>query len=63
MPLIQIIVILAVVGLLLWGIGQFPIDPTIGKLIRVVVIVAACLWLLDLVFGFSFGSVYVGRRR
>lgn len=63
MPLIHVVVILAIVGLLLWGLGQFPIDATIAKIIRVVVIVAVCLWLLDLVFGLGLGSITIGHRR
>ena len=61
MPLLQIIVILAVVGLLLWGVGQFPIDPTIAKLIRVVTIVVVCLWLIDAIFGLGLAGIRVGR--
>lgn len=47
MSLITLVVTLAVVGLLLWAIGQIPMDATIAKIIRVVVIVVACLWLLQ----------------
>ena len=63
MSLISLVVTLAVVGLLLWGIGQFPIDATIMKIIRVVVIVAVCLWLLDMIFGFGLGSITIGHHR
>lgn len=44
--LIQIIVALAIVGLILWVIEQIPMDAAIVKIIRVVVIVVTCLWLL-----------------
>lgn len=44
--LIHIIIVLAIVGLVLWGIAQFPLDATIVKLIRVVVIFFVCIWLL-----------------
>ena len=47
MSLISILVAIAVVGLILWAISQFPLDPTIAKILRVVVIVALCLWLLS----------------
>jgi len=63
MPIIEVIVILAVVGVLLWGVGQLPLDATIMKLIRVVVIVAVVLWLLDLFFGFGFSTLTIGRHR
>ena len=63
MPIIEVIVILAVVGVLLWGVGQLPLDATIMKLIRVVVIVAVVLWLLDLFFGLGFSTLTIGRHR
>ena len=46
--LIQVVVALAVVGLVLWVISQIPMDATIARIIRVVVIVFVCLWLLQL---------------
>ncbi len=50
MSIIQLIVVLALVGLALWAVGQFPMDATIMKIIRVVVIVIVVLWVLE-VFG------------
>mgnify|MGYP001614253980 CR=1 FL=1 len=50
-PLIPAIVTLVVAGLILWAVTQFPLDATIVKLIRVVVIVVAVLYLLNLLFG------------
>lgn len=47
--LIQIVVALAIVGLSLWVVQQVPMDPAIAKIIRVVVIVITCLWLLSYV--------------
>jgi hypothetical protein len=44
--LITLIVALIVAGLLLWAITQLPIDPQITKIIRVVIIVAAVLYVL-----------------
>jgi hypothetical protein len=52
--LIEVVVALAIVGLILWVIQQIPMDPTIARIIRVVVIVAVCIWLLTVlvtVFG------------
>ena len=47
MPLlIQIVITLAIVGLVLWVLQQIPIDATIARIIRVVVIVAVCIYLL-----------------
>jgi len=50
MTIIQLIVLLILIGLALWAAGQMPIDATILKIIRVVVIVVVILWLLE-VFG------------
>jgi hypothetical protein len=46
MPILSIIFVLVVAGLLLWALTQFPLDPTIARIIRVVVIVAAVLYSL-----------------
>ncbi len=55
--LLQIIVALVIVGLVLWVIDQIPMDATIAKVIRIIVIVAVALWLLQLVVGlFSAGG-------
>lgn len=55
--LVQVLVVLVVVGLFIWAIGQFPIDPTIARIIRVVAIVAVSLYLLSLFVPiFSAGS-------
>ncbi len=64
--LIQIIVALAIVGLLLWVIQQIPMDATIAKIIRVVVVVFVSLWLLSLVasgFGGSLGGSPIFQLR
>lgn len=47
MSLIGLLVVLIVVGLLLWAVGQIPMDATIKRIITVVVIVFVCLWLLQ----------------
>jgi hypothetical protein len=52
---IQLVVALVIVGLLLWVIEQIPMDATIARIIRVVVIVAVCIWLLMLLVSL-FGS-------
>ncbi len=45
--LISIIVTLIVIGLLLYLIGLIPMDGTIKQIIRVVVIIAVIVWLLQ----------------
>ena len=60
--LISILVPLVLAALLLWLITQLPLDPTIVKIIRAVVIVAVVLWLLGDFFGFSTGDWGVSHR-
>lgn len=55
-PLIGIIVALVVVGIVLWALTQFPIDPTIAKLIRVLVIVVVAIWICYALFGLTGGG-------
>ena len=50
--LIQVVIVLVVVGLALLILSQIPMDQTIAKIIRVVILVCVCLWLLDLLIGF-----------
>ena len=58
--LIQVIVVLTIVGLLLWIVQQIPMDATIARIIRVVVVVAVCLWLISILLGYPL--VYPVRR-
>ena len=45
--IISIIVTLIVIGLLLYLIGLIPMDSTIKQIIRVVVIIAVIVWLVQ----------------
>lgn len=54
--LIQIVIVLAVVGLFLWAVTQIPMDDAIRKIIRVVIIVFVCLWLLYALMGMVGGG-------
>jgi hypothetical protein len=45
--LISIIVALVIVGLLLYLVGLIPMDGTIKQIIRVLVIIAVIVWLLQ----------------
>lgn len=48
MSLISLVVLLIVVGVILWAVNTYlPIDPTIKKIINIVVIVVVCIWLLS----------------
>lgn len=63
-PFIPILIALVIAGLILWAITQFPLDPTIVKLIRVVVVVFAVLYVIDVLFGGAvFSGAYWGHRR
>lgn len=45
--LIQIVLMLLVVGVLLWGLSAIPvIDPTVKQFIRVAIIVVVAIWLI-----------------
>ena len=57
--LISIIVTLIVIGLLLYLIGLIPMDGTIKQIIRVVIIIAVVIWLLQS-FGLL-GSIGLGH--
>lgn len=61
--LIQIIICLVIVGVVLWAITQFPIDPVIANLIRIVVIVVVAIWLLYLLLGMAGGVPVAPLRR
>lgn len=50
-PLINLILGLAFVGLLLWALSQFSIDPFISKVIRIVIVVVVSVWALYTIAG------------
>lgn len=50
MSIISILVAILIVGVLLWAVGQIPMDATIANILRVVVVVLLIVWLLQ-VFG------------
>jgi hypothetical protein len=61
--LLQLVVVLAIVGLILWAVSQIPMDPTIARVIRVVVIVFVCIWLIYFLFGLAAGAPPLFHRR
>lgn len=63
MPFVSILIALVVAGLFLWLVDQFPLDPAIVKMIRAVVIVVVCLWLLYVVAGFFGAGTWPSLRR
>lgn len=50
--LIQLIVALIIVGLALYILNIVPLDATIKQIIRAVIIVVICIWLLYFLVGF-----------
>ena len=51
MPLINVLIVLVVVGVLLYVVETLlPIDATIKRIIHIIIILAVCIWLLQ-VFG------------
>lgn len=56
MWLIQIIVVMVVAGIALWVLAQFPLDPTIARILKVVIIAAVCIWLLFVLVGLLSGG-------
>ncbi len=57
MALLWIVATLILVGILLWALTQFPIDPAIAKLIRVLVIVVVAIWICYLLIGMAGGGI------
>ena len=54
--IINVIVVCMVVGLLLWAIANLPFSPApMGQILRVVIIVIACLWLIEVLLGHAGG--------
>jgi type IV secretory pathway TrbL component len=63
MSLISLLVTLIVIGMLLWAANSvIPMEPTIKRIVNVVVVVAVCLWLLS-AFGLlaGFPNPRIGR--
>jgi len=56
--LLTFFIVLCIVGLILWGIGQIPgLPPVVKTVIYVVVGVILLLWLLNAVTGHSLGNL------
>lgn len=55
-PLINLVIALVVVGIILWALSQFSIDPFIAKMIRVIIVVVVSIWVLYLLAGMLGGG-------
>lgn len=52
MSIIELIIILAVIGLILWVVNRYiPMDPTFKQILNVIVLIAILLWLVSAFFG------------
>ncbi|MFZ0256480.1 MAG: Thivi_2564 family membrane protein [Gammaproteobacteria bacterium] len=48
MPLLQLIIVLVVLGVILWAVNSYiPMDATIKKILNVVIILVAVLFILS----------------
>lgn len=57
--LLSFFIVLCIVGLILWGVGQIPgIPPIVKTVIYVIVGVLLLLWLASLIPG---GAIHFGR--
>ena len=63
MPIIHLIILLIVVGVLMWLVNSYiPMDPTIKKILNIVVVVIVVLWLLSLFIDLgSLGTIRVPK--
>lgn len=60
--LVYMVVTLLVVGLLLWAIDSMPwINADVKKMIHILVVVIAVLWLIGIIFP-SIGTHFPGRH-
>ena len=61
MGIIQFILIVAVVGVLLWAINKYlPMQPTIQKILNVVVIVVMVIYAIAFIYSFIPASWLAG---
>ena len=62
MPIIQLIIVLAVIGLLLWLLNTYvPMADPIKTIINVGVVIAVILWLLNVFGVMGMGNIRVGH--
>ncbi len=63
MPILQFVGVLLLVGILLWGVSAFPYcDAGIKKLIQIVVVIVAALWVVSSFFHVgNLSQLHVGK--
>jgi hypothetical protein len=58
--IVSVIVVALVVGLMLWALANLPFIPApMAQIIKVFIVVIACLWLIGSLFG-SIGGPHLG---
>lgn len=61
MDLIQLIILLAIVGVLMWAINTYlPMEPRIKQILNIVVIICVVVFLLSLFVGYL-PHMHIGR--
>lgn len=60
--LVEILITLIVVGLLFWILQQIPIPAPFGNIIRVVLVVFVCIWLIYMLAGLLPAGPFYGPR-
>lgn len=62
MSVIGLLVLIAIAAVVLWGLGQLPLDPALAGMIRVVVIIVIAvlliLWIASL-FGYQTNAIRI----
>lgn len=65
MPFLEIIFAIVVIGVILWGVEQLPMDPTFKAVVRVLCIVIMVIWvayaILSMAGGISTGTGHLFR--
>jgi hypothetical protein len=62
MILLEVVAALVIVGVILWALTQFEIDPMIAKIIRVLVVVVVTIWIVYVLLGLAGGSASLGAH-
>ena len=52
-PILQLVLVIAVVAVVLWGLQQLPMDETLKKVAWVILIVAVVIYALVVIFGMA----------
>ena len=59
--MIGLLCTILILGVILWGVAQLPIDPTIVKIVRVVVIVLIAIYVIQSISGQAYIPMFTGH--